>query len=243
MSDSDSTITRTAQVYEGKAKIVYATSEPSLFIQYFKDDATAFNGAKKGTIVNKGVCNNAISSHIFGLMEDAGFATHFVSKISDREMLIRKVEIIPIEVIMRNVAAGSLAKRMGVPEGTELSQPVLEYCYKNDDLGDPDINIYHIRAFDLATDAEVDHIARQAFAINEWLVAYFDRLGIRLVDYKLEFGRSAEGVLLADEISPDGCRLWDKATGEKMDKDRFRRDLGRLTEVYEEIRDRVLATR
>lgn len=242
MSQNDQTVIKGEQVYEGKAKIVYATNDANLYVQYFKDSATAFNGAKKGIIEGKGACNNAISSHIFGLMAEAGFATHFVAKLDDRDMLIRKVEIIPIEVIMRNVAAGSLAKRMGVPEGTELTMPVLEFCYKDDALGDPDINEYHIRAFNLATDEEVAHIKKEAFRINEWLTAYFDRLGIRLVDYKLEFGRSPKGVLLADEISPDGCRLWDKTTGEKMDKDRFRRDLGRLTEVYTEMRDRVLAT-
>ncbi len=242
MSQNDQSVTKGEQLYEGKAKIVYTTNDEHLYIQHFKDDATAFNGAKKGTIENKGACNNAISSHIFALMAEAGFASHFVAQLNERDMLIRKVEIIPIEVIMRNVAAGSLAKRMGVAEGTELTMPVLEFCYKDDALGDPDINDYHIRAFGLATDEEVAHIKKEAFRINEWLVAFFDRIGIRLVDYKLEFGRNPHGVLLADEISPDGCRLWDKKTGEKMDKDRFRRDLGRLTEVYEEMRDRVLAT-
>ncbi|MBI5814923.1 MAG: phosphoribosylaminoimidazolesuccinocarboxamide synthase [Nitrospinae bacterium] len=236
-------VTRGDALYEGKAKIIYSTSSPDLFIQYFKDDATAFNGKKKGTITNKGVCNNAISSHIFGLLEKEGIKTHYVDTPSEREMVVKKVSIIPVEVVMRNVVAGSLSTRMGVPEGTTLSEPVLEYYYKNDELGDPMINQHHIRAFNLATDEEMRTVADLSFRINGWLTAFFTRMGITLVDYKLEFGRSPEGVLLADEISPDGCRLWDKATGEKMDKDRFRRDLGRLTEVYEEMRGRVLAAR
>ncbi|MBF0634355.1 MAG: phosphoribosylaminoimidazolesuccinocarboxamide synthase [Nitrospinae bacterium] len=236
-------MTKGEAIYEGKAKIIHATSSPDLLIQYFKDDATAFNGKKKGTIQDKGVCNNAISSHIFGLLEKEGVKTHFVSRLSDREMLVKKVRIIPIEVVMRNVVAGSLSTRMGIPEGEQLKEPVLEFYYKNDDLGDPMINRYHISAFNLATDEEVVTIEKEAFRINKWLLSFFDRMGIRLVDYKLEFGRSPEGVLLADEISPDGCRLWDKTTGEKMDKDRFRRDLGMLTEVYEEMKRRVLAAK
>ncbi|MBF0291252.1 MAG: phosphoribosylaminoimidazolesuccinocarboxamide synthase [Nitrospinae bacterium] len=236
-------MTKGEAIYEGKAKIIHATSSPDLLIQYFKDDATAFNGKKKGTIQDKGVCNNAISSHIFGLLEKEGVKTHFVSRLSDREMLVKKVSIIPIEVVMRNVVAGSLSTRMGIPEGEQLKEPVLEFYYKNDDLGDPMINRYHISAFNLATDEEVVTIEKEAFRINKWLLSFFDRMGIRLVDYKLEFGRSPEGVLLADEISPDGCRLWDKTTGEKMDKDRFRRDLGMLTEVYEEMKRRVLAAK
>lgn len=230
-------------LYEGKAKIIHATSSPDMLIQYFKDDATAFNGKKKGTIQNKGVCNNAISSHIFSLLEKEGVKTHFVERLSDREMLVKKVQIIPLEVVMRNVVAGSLSTRMGIPEGEQLKEPVLELYYKNDDLGDPMVNSFHIRAFNLATDEEVVALEREAFRINKWLVAFFDKMGIRLVDYKLEFGRSPSGILLADEISPDGCRLWDKATGEKMDKDRFRRDLGMLTEVYEEMKRRVLAAK
>lgn len=235
------TATKGAAIYEGKAKTIYATSSPDLLIQYFKDDATAFNGKKKGIIQNKGICNNAISSHIFGLLEKEGVKTHFVSKLSDREMLVKKVEIIPIEVVMRNVVAGSLSTRMGIPEGEQIKEPVMELYYKSDPLGDPMINRYHIRAFNLATDEEVRIIEKEAFRINKWLLSFFDRMGIRLVDYKLEFGRSPEGILLADEISPDGCRLWDKTTGEKMDKDRFRRDLGMLTEVYEEMTRRTLA--
>lgn len=233
-------ITRGEAIHEGKAKILYATSDPERLIQYFKDDASAFDGKKKGSIVNKGVVNNAISSHIFSLLEKAGVPTHFVEKLSEREMLVKRVEIIPVEIVMRNAVAGSLSKRMGIPEGEPLSETVLEYYYKSDELGDPMINRYHIRAFGLATDEEMEVIERLAFKVNEWLVPFFDKAGVRLVDYKLEFGRSAEGMLLADEISPDGCRLWDKETGEKMDKDRFRRDLGRLEEVYEEMSRRVL---
>ncbi|MBI4667205.1 MAG: phosphoribosylaminoimidazolesuccinocarboxamide synthase [Nitrospinae bacterium] len=239
---TQSVVTKGEKLYEGKAKQIYATSDPSLVIQYFKDDATAFNGKKKGIISNKGVCNNTISSHIFSLLEKEGVKTHFVEKLSDREMLVKKVGIIPVEVVMRNVTAGSLSTRMGVPEGEQLPEPVLEFYYKNDELGDPMINKSHIRAFRLATDEEMATVEQLAFRVNKWLLGYFDRMGIRLVDYKLEFGRSPEGVLLADEISPDGCRLWDKATGEKMDKDRFRRDLGMLTEVYEEMARRALAT-
>ncbi len=235
------TVTRGEQVHEGKAKILYATSNPDLLIQYFTDNASAFNGLKKGTIGNKGACNNAISSHIFALLEKEGFRTHFVDRPSETEMLVKKVEIIPVEVVLRNVVAGSLSKRMGLDEGAPIKQTVLEYYYKDDDLGDPMINRSHISAFDLASVENMDIIEEQAYRINDWLVSFFDRLGITLVDYKLEFGISPEGVLLADEISPDGCRLWDKKTGEKMDKDRFRRDLGRLEEVYTEMRDRILS--
>ena len=241
MSQTAGTITRGEAIHEGKAKILYATSDPARLIQYFKDDATAFNGKKKGTIDRKGVCNNAISSHIFSLLEKAGIPTHYVDTLSEREMLVKKVDIIPVEIVMRNVIAGSLSKRLGRPEGEPLPEPILEYYYKDDELGDPMINRYHIRALRLASDEEMDTIEKRAFEINDWLVSFFDRMGIKLVDYKLEFGRGDDGVLLADEISPDGCRLWDKETGEKMDKDRFRRDLGRLTEVYEEMRQRVLA--
>ncbi len=233
-------VTRGEAIHEGKAKIIYATSASDLLIQHFKDDATAFNGKKKGTIANKGICNNAISSHIFSLLEKEGIKTHFVEKSGERDMLVKKLEIIPVEVVMRNVIAGSLAKRMGVEEGGKLAFPILEYYYKDDALGDPMINRFHIRAFNLATDKEMERIEREAFRINEWLVAFFDKIGTTLVDYKLEFGRGPEGVLLADEISPDGCRLWDKQSGEKMDKDRFRRDLGNIPEAYDEIRRRIL---
>lgn len=241
MSSQEVKIEKKDALHEGKAKILYATDDPGLLVQYFKDDATAFNGKKKGTIEGKGACNNAISSHIFSLMEKDGIKTHFVSMPSEREMVVRKVEIIPVEVVVRNVVAGSLAKRMGREEGERLAEPIIEYYYKDDALGDPMINGYHIRVFGLATDDEMEHIEREALRINQWLVSFFGKMGIDLVDYKLEFGRSPEGVVLADEISPDGCRLWDKATGEKMDKDRFRRDLGALPETYAEMRQRVLS--
>lgn len=230
-------------IYEGKAKKLFATDDPERLIQYFKDDATAFNGAKKGTITNKGACNNAISADIYRRLARVGIENHFIERISERESLTWRAQVIPVEVVMRNRVAGSLSKRMGKPEGFRLDAPILEFYHKDDELGDPMINRSHIEVFKLATPAEVDHIIAKAFEINDWLVDFFDKIGIELVDYKLEFGRSSRGVLLVDEISPDGCRLWDKKTGEKMDKDRFRRDLGRLTEVYEEMRDRVLAAR
>lgn len=240
MSGSATEVTRGDIIHEGKAKIIYSTSDPDLLIQYFKDDASAFNGKKKGSIPNKGVCNNAISSRIFSLMEKEGMRTHFVDKPGDREMLVKKVEIIPVEVVMRNVVAGSLSKRMGRKSGERLARPVIEYYYKDDALDDPMINRSHIRAFNIATDEEMDYIERETFRINDWLITFFDGIGILLVDYKLEFGKGAGGILLADEISPDGCRLWDKRTGEILDKDRFRRDMGRLSETYEEMRRRVL---
>jgi len=241
MSDHGAAITRGEALHEGKAKIIYATGTPGLLVQFFKDDASAFNGKKKGSIENKGVCNNAISSHLFTLLEKEGVRTHFVEKISDREMVIKKVEIIPVEVVVRNVVAGSLAKRMGAQTGHRLPFPVIEYYFKDDELGDPMINRHHIRAFGLATDEEMNHIDRESLKINGWLVPFFERIGITLVDYKLEFGRGPEGILLADEISPDGCRLWDVESGEIKDKDRFRRDLGKLTETYEEMRRRIVA--
>ncbi len=235
--------TKGEKLHEGKAKIIYHTDDPGMLIQYFKDDATAFNGQKKGTIDGKGISNCAISTHIYKLLEEQiKFPTHLVEQISQREQLIKKVEIIPVEVVLRNVVAGSLAKRMGIDEGPHLSETILEYYYKDDDLGDPMINRYHIKSFNLATDEEMDHIEKIVFTINDWLIAFFDRLDILLVDYKLEFGRHESGILLADEISPDGCRLWDKNTGEKMDKDRFRRDLGKLEEVYTEMRERITST-
>ncbi|VAX23932.1 Phosphoribosylaminoimidazole-succinocarboxamide synthase [hydrothermal vent metagenome] len=232
-------ITKDVALHEGKAKIIYSTSDPERLIQFFKDDASAFNGKKKGTIVNKGVINNAISSSIFRMLEKEGIATHFVDSPKEREMLVKKVEIIPVEVVIRNVVAGSLAKRMGIEENTPLKETIIEYYYKDDDLGDPMINQNHIRVFDLATDEEMETINRVSLKINDLLVRFFDSIGIRLVDYKLEFGRSPEGILLADEISPDGCRLWDKSTGEKLDKDRFRRDLGNVEQAYEMILKRV----
>lgn len=223
------------KIYEGKAKILYTTEDPDLIIQYFKDDATAFNGVKKGTIVDKGVMNNSISSVIYKFLEDKGIPTHLVERQSEREQLTRKLEIIPIEVVLRNVVAGSLAKRMGRPEGEELKNPIMEFYYKNDDLGDPMINDDHIREFGLATDDELTLLKEKGFKVNGLLVDFFRERGIRLVDFKLEFGRHNGQILLADEISPDGCRLWDLKTNEKMDKDRFRFDLGKVEEKYQEV--------
>ncbi len=227
------------KIYEGKAKILYTTSESNRLIQYFKDDATAFNAQKKGTIVNKGVINCAVSSEIFKFLETKGIQTHFVEKLSDREMLVKKVQIIPIEVVVRNAVAGSLAKRTGRPEGEKLSETLVEWYYKDDALGDPMVNRDHIRIFKWASDAEMTEIEKKAKKINTLLVPYFETRGIQLVDYKLEFGRSPEGILLADEITPDGCRLWDMKTKEKMDKDRFRFDLGKVEESYQEIFKRI----
>jgi len=228
------------QLYEGKAKIIYSTDDPDLYIAYFKDDATAFNNQKKGTIVDKGVLNNAISSEIFQILEKQKIPTHFVEKLSDREMLVKKVDIILIEVIMRNIIAGSLAKRMGKEEGGILKRPILEFCYKDDDLGDPIINDDHALVFDLCTDQELINIKNFAHKVNDVLVPYFDAKGIRLVDFKLEFGRHKGETILADEITPDSCRLWDKKTNKKLDKDRFRRDLGGIEEAYQEIYQKVV---
>lgn len=231
------------KLHEGKAKIVYATSDPDMIIQYFKDDATAFDAKKRGTIVNKGVINNRIASHLFELLDASGVTTHFVAKLSDREMLCRRLQIILVEVVVRNVVAGSLAKRLGMEEGASLPRPIVEHYYKRDDLSDPPINLDHIQILNLATIEEMAHIRREALKVNEFLVKYLDQRGIRLVDFKLEFGRATGGgagtVLLGDEISPDTCRLWDKKTQEKMDKDRFRRDLGKIEESYEEVARRI----
>lgn len=227
------------KIYEGKAKILYSTEEPDKLIQYFKDDATAFNAQKKGTIKEKGVLNNKISSRIFELLEKEGVKTHFIERVSDRDMLVKKVEIIPVEVVIRNVTAGSLSKRMGIDEGITLKEPILEFYYKSDELGDPMINEYHIKVFELANEREMDIIKAMALKVNKFLVDFFDKNGIRLIDFKLEFGRCNGDVLLADEITPDGCRLWDKKSGEKMDKDRFRRDLGKIEEAYQEVYKRV----
>ena len=226
-------------LYEGKAKIVYATDDPTLVIQYFKDDASAFNAKKKGTIEQKGVMNNFIASKIFEFLIEHGIKTHYVEKLSDREMLIKKVAIIPVEVVMRNRVAGSLAKRMGMPEGTDLKRSILEFYYKDDDLDDPMINSDHIRAFSLATDDEMKQIREQAGKINALLCEMFKKTGVELIDFKLEFGRAGGELLLADEISPDTCRLWDIKTGEKLDKDRFRFDLGKVEESYHEIVKRM----
>lgn len=223
------------KIYEGKAKTLYSTDDPDLVVQYFKDDATAFNGVKKGTIVDKGVVNNHISAHLFKFLEGKGIQTHFVKELNDREMLIKKLEIIPIEVVMRNVVAGSLAKRMGKPEGEHLQQPILEFYYKDDALGDPMINDYHATVFGLATAQEIATLKSLGLEINRILTEFFKERKIRLVDFKLEFGRHKGKILLGDEISPDGCRLWRWDTNEKMDKDRFRFDLGGVEEMYQEV--------
>ena len=228
------------QIYEGKANKVYATDDPKIVIVDYKDDATAFNGLKKGTIAGKGVVNNKVSNHFFRLLESHGIPTHFVEQLSDRETAVRRVEILPVEVIVRNRAAGSFSKRMGVEEGTSLACPVLEYSYKNDELGDPFINSYYIRALRIATDEEMEQVKNYSFRINDILKSYLDGFGIELIDFKLEFGRCDGKVILADEISPDTCRYWDKATGKKLDKDRFRRDLGDVEEAYREIIGRLM---
>lgn len=228
------------KLYEGKAKILYSTDNPDHLILYFKDDATAFNAEKKGTIEQKGVINNAISARIFKYLEAEGIKTHFVEEISERETVTKRVEIIPVEVIVRNITAGSISKRLGVAEGIVLKQPILEFCYKDDDLGDPFISESIIYAFDYATPEEMKHISETALKVNELLSKFFDERGITLVDYKLEFGRFKGEVLLADEITPDGCRLWEKGTNEKLDKDRFRRDLGGIEDAYKKVLNKVL---
>ena len=229
------------QLYEGKAKKVYATDNPDLVIVDYKDDATAFNGLKKGTIAGKGAINNRMSNMMFRLMESKGIPTHYVKEISDTETLVKRVQIIPLEVIVRNVAAGSLAKRLGMEEGTKLSKTVLEYCYKDDALGDPMVNEYHIAALGVATPEELAQIAEYSMKINHELGEYLKTAGIELVDFKLEFGRDSEGkVILADEISPDTCRFWDVKTHAHLDKDLFRRDLGGEEEAYREVLHRLL---
>jgi len=227
-------------LYEGKAKRVYLTEDIKLVIQEFKDDATAFNGEKKGTIMGKGVVNNKISSKIFKMLEEKGIPTHLVEEIDDRNMLIKKVDIVKLEVIIRNIAAGSFSRRYGVEEGTVFEAPTFEFSYKEDALGDPLINEYHALAMKLASKEEMDTIREYAFKINEILKAYFDERNVILVDFKLEFGRTADGtIVLADEISPDTCRFWDKDTKEKLDKDRFRKNLGNIEEAYEEMLRRL----
>lgn len=229
------------QIYEGKAKKVYTTENPELYIVDYKDDATAFNGEKKGTILGKGVINNRVTNHLMKLLEKNDIPTHLVEEISERETLVKKVTIIPIEVIVRNIVAGSLSKRLGLPEGTKLSKTVLEYCYKDDALGDPIINEYHIATLGLATNEEISLIANYSFKINEILQNYLKDLNIELIDLKLEYGKIKDGkIILADEISPDTCRFWDSNTGEKLDKDRFRRDLGGIEYAYKEILKRLL---
>ncbi|MCK5581007.1 MAG: phosphoribosylaminoimidazolesuccinocarboxamide synthase [Candidatus Omnitrophica bacterium] len=227
------------KIYEGKAKILYTTDDPNLIIQYFKDDATAFNAAKRGTIAQKGVMNNQISTKIFEFLKEEGIPTHYEKTLSDREMLVKKVDIVPVEVIIRNVAAGSLCRSLGIEEGKELSCSILEFCYKEDKLNDPLINEYHIRALGLATDEEVETIKKYTFKINELMTRFFNSLNIDLIDFKLEFGRFEGQIILADEISPDTCRLWESGTGRKLDKDRFRKDLGNIEEAYQEVLNRV----
>lgn len=228
-------------IYEGKAKKVYSTDDNDHVVIYYKDDATAFNGEKKGQIEDKGVLNNNITSALFELLEKEGVNTHFVKRLNDREQLCKKVEIVPVEVIVRNVAAGSMAKRLGIKEGTELKTTVFEISYKNDELGDPLINDYHAVAIGLTTFEELYKIYKAAEKVNEILKEFFIKQGIRLIDFKLEFGRFHDDIVLADEISPDTCRLWDVKTGEKLDKDRFRRDLGNVKEAYVEILNRIEA--
>lgn len=229
------------QLYEGKAKKVFATDDANLVIVDYKDDATAFNGEKKGTITGKGVINNVMSNHMFQLLEQQGVPTHFVEQLSERETLVKKVSIVPLEVIIRNISAGSFAKRFGVEEGIVFDEPTIEFSYKNDELGDPLMNAYHAIALKAATREEIETIKAMAFKVNEVMKQYFDALNVILVDFKLEFGKTADGkIVLADEISPDTCRLWDKTTKEKLDKDRFRRDMGGVEEAYQEIMKRVM---
>lgn len=233
-------VTKGEQLYEGKAKKVFATSDPDLVIVSYKDDATAGDGAKRGTIAGKGVINNRMTNYMFSLLEKEGIPTHLVEELSDRDTLVKKVEIVPLEVIVRNVAAGSFSKRMGVEEGKALLCPILEFSYKNDDLHDPFINDYYALALGLATKEELDTIAKYAFAVNEFMKKFFKGLNIDLIDFKLEFGRFKGRIVLADEISPDTCRFWDSTTHEKLDKDRFRRDMGGVEEAYREIMKRLM---
>ena len=233
-------MTKQEMIYEGKAKRVYATEDPALLIVDYKDDATAFNGVKKGTIVGKGVINNQMSNRLMQRLAQAGVPTHFVQELSERETLVKRVQIVPLEVIVRNIAAGSFAKRYGVEEGIPFDEPTIEFSYKNDDLGDPLINTTHALALHLATAEELETIRRYAFRVNEVLREFWASCGITLVDFKLEFGRLADGtIILADEISPDTCRLWDSVTKEKLDKDRFRRDLGGVEDAYAEVMRRL----
>ncbi len=227
-------------LYEGKAKKVYAMSEPNFCMVEYKDDATAFNGLKKGTITGKGVVNNRMSNFMFKLLAEKGIPTHFVEEISDRETVVKKVKIVPLEVIIRNKAAGSMAKRLGLEEGTELKCPVLEFSYKDDDLGDPLINSYHAVAIGAATWEDIDTISKLALDVNQYMIEFFAGVGVELIDFKLEFGKDSDGnIVLADEISPDTCRFWDIKTHEKLDKDRFRRDLGGVEEAYAEMMKRI----
>lgn len=231
---------KTTQLYEGKAKKVFATNDPDLVIVSYKDDATALDGLKKGTISGKGVINNKMSNYLCRLLEKHGVPTHFVEELNDRETVVKKVSIVPLEVIIRNISAGSFAKRYGVKEGIVFAEPTIEFSYKNDDLHDPLINSYHALALGLATKKEIEEIKAMAFKVNDILKEYFLSLNVKLVDFKLEFGRLKDGtIVLADEISPDTCRFWDADTNEKLDKDRFRRDMGGVEDAYNEMMKRV----
>lgn len=232
---------KTEQLYEGKAKKVFATDDKDYVIVSYKDDATAFNGLKKGTIAGKGVINNKMSNFLMQILEKHGVETHFVKELSDRDTLVKKVSIVPLEVIIRNISAGSFAKRYGVDEGIVFDEPTIEFSYKNDELGDPLLNSYHALALKLATKEEIEKIKSMAFKVNEVLKDYFKKLNVTLVDFKLEFGKTSDGnIVLADEISPDTCRFWDSTTGEKLDKDRFRRDLGGVEDAYNEMMRRLM---
>ena len=227
-------------LYEGKAKQVFATEDPEIVMVHYKDDATAFNGLKKGTITGKGVINNQVTNFMMQKLEQAGVPTHFVQELNERDTLVKKVQIVPLEVIIRNISAGSFAKRFGVEEGIVFENPTIEYSYKNDDLGDPMINTAQALALKLATPEEIETIRTMAFKVNDIMKAFFQEVGVDLVDFKLEFGRLSDGtIVLADEISPDTCRFWDSKTHEKLDKDRFRRDLGGVEDAYEEMRRRI----
>lgn len=231
---------KTVQLYEGKAKKVFATEDPELVIVSYKDDATALDGLKKGTIVGKGAINNRMSNYLMQVLEKKGVRTHFVEELNDNETVVKKVSIVPLEVIIRNISAGSFAKRFGVEEGIVFQEPTIEFSYKNDELHDPLMNSYHALALGVATKEEIDTIKSMAFTINEVLKEYFKGLGVKLVDFKLEFGKTADGtIVLADEISPDTCRFWDAETNEKLDKDRFRRDMGGVEDAYKEMMHRV----
>jgi phosphoribosylaminoimidazole-succinocarboxamide synthase len=236
-------MSRRRRIYEGKAKVIFEGPEPGTIIQYFKDDATAFNNAKRGVISGKGVLNNRISEYLMLRLGEIGIPTHFMRRLNMREQLVREVEIIPLEVVVRNIAAGSLSSRLGIPEGTPLPRSIIEYYYKNDELGDPMVSEEHITAFGWASPQDLDDILAQALRINDFLSGLFLGVGIRLVDFKVEFGRLYENddmrIVLADEITPDSCRLWDIQTNEKMDKDRFRRDLGKVAEAYQEVARRL----
>lgn len=227
------------QLYEGKAKKVFATDDPDLCVVSYKDDATAFNGKKKGTIVGKGVVNNRMSNFMFKMLEENGIHTHYVEELNDRDTVVKKVEIVPLEVIVRNRAAGSFSKKYGVPEGSDLASPILEFDYKSDPLDDPLVNNYHILALGLATQEEIDTIASMALKIDQLMIDFFKKCNVELVDFKLEFGRFHGEIVLADEISPDTCRFWDLDTHEKLDKDRFRSDMGGVEEAYAEMMKRI----